>query len=197
LPVVIFGVLGTLAVIAYAVFAEIQILVLNPLAAVPNESLEAIWARMSPPGAIDRQLTTGILSVGVILAVVLLAGSLLSLRGRPRAVAAGFLGLLVLGAPAYVLASFSPGLNLADTFGVDGADYSPWANVLYAASAVALVGLVILGALSGAGPFRSWAVSTAIWVPGGCSSGCVSWSPGPREPSRSPGWSGSPEAARS
>jgi hypothetical protein len=160
--------LGVLLVTAYAALAEIQILVLNPMAAVPSKPLTEIWAVMvREQGDYDRPVTTSLLAVGPVLAVALMVWALLRLRTRPRTVAAAYLGLLVLGTPAYAVASFSPGMNLADTFGIDGADYSPWAEPLSAVSAAAVVGLVILGATSGAGVFTSWPLSLTVWVPAG------------------------------
>jgi len=139
---------GMVLVLAYAALALVQILVLNPLAAVPSESLTEIWAKLvRENGDYDRPLTTKIAAIGPALAVLWLLISLIWLRRKPMTIAAGFLGLLVLGTPGYFIASFSPGMNLADTFGIDGADYSPWAWPLYAISLASLVGLVIITAM--------------------------------------------------
>ncbi len=82
------------------------------------------------------------------------------LAGRPRpaarlvrSVAAAYLVLLVLGTPAYWVASFGPGMALADTYAISGADSSPWPAPLYVTSGLALVALA--GLLAWAGPRAS------------------------------------------
>lgn len=59
-----------------------------------------------------------------------------------------FLALLMLGAVGYFVASFGAGMALADTFGISGADYSPWARPLYVVSALAAVAIVVGGAVA-------------------------------------------------
>lgn len=51
------------------------------------------------------------------------------------------LGLLALGTPIYLGASFPARMTLADTFGVDGADHAPWARILHTLSLLATVAL--------------------------------------------------------
>jgi hypothetical protein len=137
---------GSVVIIAYAVLALIQILVLNPQAAVPGMSLDEIWQEVfRSQGIADPFVVTLVLALGPLLAIGLTVCAMVWLRRRPWVVVACFLALLVLGTPAYVVASFSPGMNLADTFGIDGADYSPWAEPLFVTSAIALTGLAALG----------------------------------------------------
>lgn len=135
---------GVLAVTAYAAVAAVQILVLNPLAAVPGRTLDEIRAEMDAAGEILLwEPVVFILGIGVALAVVV---AVLSIRGRahPIVPAMSFLALLMLGALGYFAASFGVGMSLADTFGISGGDYSPWARPLYAVSLLAGVALVVV-----------------------------------------------------
>lgn len=138
------GVGGTALVFAYAVFAALQIQVLNPLAAVPGSSLREISAAV---GNTADTMGWGLMIVVLALGP-LLAGTITSIgwRGRiPAAIMlAAMLGLLVLGAPAYFVASFPAGMTLADTFGIAGADHSPWAWVLHLVSLLALLALIAM-----------------------------------------------------
>ncbi|TQK18793.1 hypothetical protein FBY40_1282 [Microbacterium sp. SLBN-154] len=134
------SIIGTVVVTLYAAWAYIHIIVLNPLAAVPGLPLEEIWRQTElSQGSIDRFVVPAILAVGPVLALILLVLGQILLRNEPEWVVVGYLGILVLGAPAEFVASFSPGMNLADTFAISGADYSPWAAPLMATSALALV----------------------------------------------------------
>ncbi len=135
---------GTVVVAAYAALAAVQMLVLNPLAAVPGRTLSQIHAEMAAAG--ESPGTAGVLvvlGVGVALAV---AGVVVVRRGAAATatVAIGYLVLLALGAPAYFLASFGPGVSLADTYFISGGDHAPWAKPLYAVSLVALVAIAFL-----------------------------------------------------
>lgn len=136
---------GVAVVTAYAVLAAVQILVLNPLAAAPGMSLAEIRAAMAAvdedPGDI-RALV--ILGIGVVLAVGVAAVSLLTLA-PPIVPGLSMLALLMFGPFAYFVASFSAGMALADTFGISGADRSPWALPLVGVSAVAAVLVLVIG----------------------------------------------------
>lgn len=135
---------GVLAVTAYAAVAAVQILVLNPLAAVPGRTLDEIRSEMSAAGEVLLwEPVAFILGIGVVLAVVV---AIVSSRGRAHPVipVMSFLALLMLGAVGYFAASFGVGMSLADTFGISGGDYSPWARPLYAVSLVAGVALVVV-----------------------------------------------------
>ena len=139
------GAAGALLVMAYATLAAVQILVLNPLAAVPGKSLGRIHADMAAmnesPGS---AMTLTILGAGVALALVVLLLLLLTVRpdSTPTAAVVAYLTMLAFGAPAYFIASFGPGMSLADTYGIGGADYSRWALPLYAISLLSVVALV-------------------------------------------------------
>ncbi|MGO4488792.1 hypothetical protein [Microbacterium sp. 2RAF4] len=139
------SIVGVLAVTAYAALAAVQILVLNPLAAAPGLTLEEIRFEMSGAG---ESLMLGqvflILGVGVVLAVVL-SIVVVATGVHPLVAAMCFLALLMLGVIGYFAASFGAGMGLADTFGISGADYSPWARPLYAVSALSATALVAVG----------------------------------------------------
>ena len=150
---------GVLAVVAYAALAAVQIFVLNPLAAAPGLSLDEIRFEMLGAGeSLMPVQASVILGVGVALAVML---AVVAVRtgAHPLVPAMGFLALLMLGAIGYFAASFGAGMALADTFGISGADYSPWARPLYAVSALSAVALVAVGVV--AGVRRRPAVATA------------------------------------
>ena len=91
----------------------------------------------------------GILGAGVCLAIGTAAVCIVT-RAHPVVPAMTFLALLMGGAPAYFVASFGPGMALADTFGIGGADASPWALPLFAVSALAAIA-VLVGAVVSAG----------------------------------------------
>ena len=61
-------------------------------------------------------------------------------------VASRYLILLALGTPAYFIANFGPGMALADTYGIGGADASPWAVPLHVTSMLAVIALAGLAA---------------------------------------------------
>lgn len=138
------GALGTLSVLSYAVFAAVQIQVLNPLDTVPGAELREIHA------AVGRTADT--MGWGLMIAlllpgpVVAAAAGLAGARGRlsRTALAMIMLGLLTGGSPIYLLASFPAGMTLADTFGVGGADHAPWALILHTVSLLAVLALAAL-----------------------------------------------------
>lgn len=136
------GVAGLLLVAGYAIAGALQVLVWNPLAAVPGATLAKIHAVMD--GANESLAAPAVLiwaATGTVLAaVVLIAGLRRSISGK--AVAALDLLLLVLAAPSHWMASFPAGMGLADAFGISGGDYAPWGKVLYTVSAVSLVVLL-------------------------------------------------------
>ena len=138
------AVIGLIAVTAYAALAALQILVLNPLAAVPGASLGGIYAEMDAVGeTMPVTMPLLMLGVGVAAAVVV---AVLSIRSRlePAHSALLFLLLLIFGTPGYFVASFGPGMSIADAFGLGGADHSRWSLLLYAVSLAAAVGAVVL-----------------------------------------------------
>ncbi|MDQ0095323.1 hypothetical protein [Paeniglutamicibacter psychrophenolicus] len=131
-------------VACYAVVGALQILVWNPLAAVPGATLAEIRAQMAgarehagTPLVVAWSLTGILLGAGVLVA---------ALRRKISAAGAVTLSLLliVLGAPSIMVASFPSGMGLADTFGISGGDHAPWGALLYLASAAALLLLLVL-----------------------------------------------------
>ena len=136
---------GTLLITAYAVLAALQIIVLNPLAAVPGATLDEIHEEMARMGESPGiPVTIAILGLGVLLAGALLVLIAVRADATPFAAATACLLMLVLGAPAYFIASFGPGMALADAFLISGADSSPWAIPLYMTSGAALLVLLAL-----------------------------------------------------
>ena len=136
---------GVLAVAAYAALAAVQILVLNPLAAAPGLTLDEIRAEMTAAGeSLGHGGVFLILGVGVVLAIVVAVASLLA-KAPPIVPGMSFLGLLMFGVFGYFVASFGAGMGLADTFGIGGADYSPWARPLYVVSALSAILVVVAG----------------------------------------------------
>jgi len=136
---------GVLVVTAYAALAAVQILVLNPLAAAPGLTLEGIRAEMAAANedpAHARSLV--ILGIGVALAVGVAVVSVVS-KSPTIVPVMSFLALLMFGAVGYFMASFASGMALADTFGISGADHSPWARPLYAISVLAAVSIIAGG----------------------------------------------------
>ena len=141
---IIVSIVGALAVIAYAVWGAIHILVLNPLAAVPGSTLGGIYGAVEGAGeSFSVGAVIGILAIGPVLAVVAAAVCIAN-RVPPIVAASGPLALLILGAPGYFTASFAPGMALADTFMISGGSHSPWNLPLYAVSAVAAIATIAL-----------------------------------------------------
>lgn len=148
------AVVGTVLVIAYALLALVQILVLNPLAAVPGAGLGEIYDGVAAAG--ESMSVPGVvvcLAVGPAIAFGLLRRVWRGPEVQTRGVVAAYLALLALGAVAYFWASFGPGMSLADTYGISGGDHSPWAVPLHVTSGVGFVALIAmaLGAVSGVG----------------------------------------------
>lgn len=138
------GVVGTLAVLTYAVFAAVQIQVLNPLATVPDADLGEIHAAVGQTAdTMGWGLMIAALLPGPLIAA---AAALAGARGRisRAAVLMIMLGLLAGGSPLYLVASFPAGMTLADTFGVGGADHAPWAILLHTVSLLAVLALAVL-----------------------------------------------------
>lgn len=131
-------------VILYAVWASIQILILNPLAAVPGKTLEQIRGDLASAGeSFAEAYVIGVLLVGVALAAITLVAIAIWKDATPASATLIYCGLLSFGAFGYFWASFGPGMSLADTYGISGGDASPWAVPLYVVSALALVGALV------------------------------------------------------
>lgn len=141
---VVVSIIGALAVTVYAAWAALHILVLNPLAAVPGRDLDEIYGAMSDAGeSFGIGWVIAIIGIGVVLAIVSAWGCIAN-RVPPIVAASGPLALLMLGAPGYFVASFSPGMSLADTFMISGGSHSPWNLPLYAISALAAVAVIVI-----------------------------------------------------
>jgi len=130
----IIALVGTVLVLGYAAFAAVQILVLNPLAAVPGSTLAEIHRDLGDAGeSLMPASVFPILGIGVVLALVFLIRMPADAQG-PRSTVIAYAVLLMLGAPGYFLASFGAGMALADTYGISGADASSWSMVLFVVS---------------------------------------------------------------
>ena len=144
-PVWMVVVTGCGAIILYAVLAALQILALNPLAAVPGAGLSEIYGGISQAGESPGiPLTLTVLGGGIVLALALAALLLRNRATTPLAAAMAYLFMLALGAPALFIASFPSGMAVADTFLVSGGDHSGWSMALYLFSAVALTAAAAL-----------------------------------------------------
>ncbi len=100
-------------------------------------------------------LVIGVMSVGPIVAVLVLVIAVVRADTTPVAMVIFYLSILVLGPIAYFVASFGPGMALADTYGIAGNDHSPWARPLYVVSGVALLTIISIAA-------ASWRVAAPI-----------------------------------
>lgn len=145
---VIAGAVGVIVIAAYAAVGVLQILVWNPLAAVPGKSLEQIEAEMVAAGeSLGEPVVYGFAVIGAALAVAVLAAALLGRIKRVRTAIILGLVLLILGAPAYWIASFTAGMSIADTFMTHGGDHAPWGGVLLRFSLGALPALLLVALL--------------------------------------------------
>lgn len=138
--------LGPALVGGYATVMVLTILVLEPLAAMPGMTAEAIFAALAAAGvslAGKAAFLVGWAALGVGLSV---AGCAVALRRRvaPDTAVTIQLAVLALGAPAYFWGAFGMGMDLADTFLITGGAHSVVPSVLYAVSGGALVALVVL-----------------------------------------------------
>jgi hypothetical protein len=138
---------GVLAVTAYAALAAVQILVWTPLAAAPGLTLEQIRVELSGAGeSVNEVATIVILSVGVVLALAVAIVAMMT-RTAPLAPTMSLLGILMLGGPGFFIASFGPGMALADTFMISAGITLPGVVPFYAVSALAATLLVIGGVI--------------------------------------------------
>ena len=134
---------GTALTTMYAGWAAVQILALNPLAAVPAHSLAQIHHDLRIAGeSLGTLSVVAVLTIGVGLAAASLVFTLTHRGMTVRAVAAIYLVLLSFGAIAYVTASFGAGVALADTYGISGRDAGLGAVPLYTTSGLALLAVL-------------------------------------------------------
>lgn len=136
---------GLAAVAAYAVAGVLQILVWNPLAAVPGATLGEIRADMArAQEPLSASWVVGWAGIGLLLAALVLRVTVVRRTIRVNLVVAMYLVLVVFAAPGHIFVAFGPGMSLADTFMISGGDHAPWGGVLYLFSAAALVALIVL-----------------------------------------------------
>jgi hypothetical protein len=139
--------IGPALVGAYAAVMVATIVVLEPLAALPDLTYAQITAEL----ARAQVPVTGTLVFLVIWASLGTAASVtacaaaIGRRSFPATALVLQLGLLALGAPAYFAGSFDLGMNLADTFLIDGGQHSAVPTVLYGVSSTAVVALAVVG----------------------------------------------------
>lgn len=140
------AIIGTALVGLYALWAGIQILILNPLTAVPGKTLAQIQIDLAAAGeTFAEAYVIGTLALGIVLAIVALITIIFWKDASPASAVVIYCGLLAAGALGYFGASFGPGMNLADTYMISGGDVSPWAIPLYIVSTLAVVvGIVAL-----------------------------------------------------
>ncbi|WP_144662807.1 hypothetical protein [Paenarthrobacter nicotinovorans] len=146
---VIASLAGLAAIAAFALTGALQILVWNPLAAVPGASLEEIHEglakaneSLSAPGVVLWAL------IGTGLGAAVVAGT--ATRRIPRMRTVVLLDLLILGfgAPSYFCAAFPAGMALADAFLISGGDHAPWGGLLYLVSAAALAAALTVAVMT-------------------------------------------------
>lgn len=141
---------GLLAVAGYASVAALQIRVWNPLAAAPGRTLGQITAETEAAGQpLAPAMTSVVLAIGVVLAAALYGYVVVAGALDAWFVCCLYLLLIVFGGFGYAFASFSPGMSLADTYGIGGADHAPGGVVLLLVSAVAFLALIATGVAAG------------------------------------------------
>lgn len=138
---------GPVAVTLYAAMMVLVIRVWDPTAAVPFLDHASIIERLggsNPRNDYALALPAALAGAGVLLTLVVSGiGALGFLTTKTIVV----LQLTILGggAPAYFVASFPLGMDVADTFGVSGGAHTPWTGVLYL---VSLAGFVAAAGLA-------------------------------------------------
>lgn len=148
LPVVA-ALIGTALVTAYALVGALQVLVWNPLAAVPGLSLQEIYVELDRVGQSFSPTPVIVWAVlGVAAAVVVAVSTFRRSRLALSQVVLVYALVLVGGAPSLLFVSFAPGMQLADGFGISGYDYSPWARPLYLTSFLAMVAAIATAGLT-------------------------------------------------
>lgn len=136
---------GISAVATFALVLTLQTLVWSPMGAAPHLSYVQLLDALAQHGeTLPFAWVVGAGLLGVTLSIALAIVSV-ALRWRPLTVAAGQLGLLVLGAPAYWVASFPAGIAVADGLQTYGGDHAPGGRLLYLVSLTAVVALCAIG----------------------------------------------------
>ncbi|MFJ6538668.1 hypothetical protein ACIQH5_20755 [Paenarthrobacter sp. NPDC091711] len=156
---VIVSIVGLMAIAAYGLTSALQILVWNPLAAVPGATLDEIHEGLAQANeSVSLTAVVTWSSIGTLLGVLVVLLTATRAISRLRTVVILQLLILVLGAPMYFFASFSAGMALADAFFISGGDYTPWGGLLGLVSGAALIGLLLVMTFrgkSGVEPARS------------------------------------------
>lgn len=146
---VVTGLIGVVAIAAYATAGALHTLVWNPLAAAPGRSLEEVHAALARADeSLGEPAVLAWAIIGVVLAAAVLLLAVLLPTMPPPVVLATDLWLLALAAPAHMFVAFGAGMSLADTFGIGGGDHAPGGALLYGISAAALLTLLALGVRS-------------------------------------------------
>ncbi|WP_420368965.1 hypothetical protein [Curtobacterium sp. L1-20] len=139
---IVVAVVGVVVVAAYAALLAVNALVLDPLAAVPGQSLEQIYARVDVGNDVTQDVigVVVVASIGVVLA---LTAAVVGLAARLPAsvIAVLHLGVLAAGAVATFQSGFWLGMDVADSWPTDGGAHTIWAGVLYVTSLAALVAI--------------------------------------------------------
>lgn len=148
-PPAVAALIGTALVTAYALVGALQVLVWNPLAAVPGLSLQEIYVELDHVGQSFSPTPVIVWAVlGVAAAVVVAVSTFRRSRLALSQVVLVYALVLVGGAPSLLFVSFAPGMQLADGFGISGSDYSPWARPLYLTSFLAMVAAIATAGLA-------------------------------------------------
>ncbi len=135
---------GLTVVTVYAIVALAQILVWNPEAAVPGLTAAEVWREV---GAVNQGPPNGfvvaVIAAGPALGLIFLLMFALT-DSDVWSVVCAYLALLVVGVAGYFVASFGPGMGLADTYGISGGDYAYGGAALGVVSLLALLGLLAI-----------------------------------------------------
>lgn len=141
------AIVGTVLGCAYAVVLGLQILVWNPMEVAQGQSLAGVHAHLASAGEeLNPAFPLVAAGIGIALSVLLLVFVITgAIRGAGVVIA--YLGMLIMGLPAYWASSFGIGMSLADGYNVSGGDRAPGGLVLALVSAAALLGLVVLAGM--------------------------------------------------
>lgn len=141
------AVIGVLVAGVYAAIMALQALVLDPLAAVPGQTLAEIHAHLIQSGMNVRGDIVSVTVAAALGVVLALSAAVLGVwRRLPILVMAViFLAILVMGAVATFASGFALGMDVADAYGVSGGAHTIWAGVLYLTSLSALLAILAIG----------------------------------------------------
>lgn len=129
--------------LAHAVISAVQVLVLNPLAAIPGRGLAEIYAGVTASGeSMSVPTVFAALALPLVLGAAVLAQTARSSLSRTTSTGL-LLGLVAFSAVTYWFASGGPAMALADAYLISGAPYSPWWMVPAGLSLAALATLAI------------------------------------------------------